>query len=180
VKKLEYWLVFLEDQVAYFNAATMREEGHLRVADEINVAFLKTDDAIAGPEIEKAVNVFVRDGAWPQKMGERKYHLLSLRAYAARQAILTVIFAKLDDDDPLVTAIRPQLHIKNPKLTKLLGPAIRAAMPDLDDKKRMIHWLFIDTWKKGGERNLDALTDTFLKTVLPSRASGQHTNTDST
>jgi hypothetical protein len=178
VTKLEYWLDFLEAQVEHFNAAIMREDGHLRVADEINTAFLKTDDAIVGPEIEKAVRAFIRDGAWPQKLGARKYRHLSFRANGARPALLTVILSKLDDDDPRVALIRPQLPgVDNPKL---VGPVIRAGMPDLDDKERMIPWLFIDTWKARGQAHLDALTNTFLKVVLPSRASGQHSNTDST
>jgi hypothetical protein len=163
VKQLWWWSQFLDAQAAYFNAATLREVGHLRVADEINVAFLKTDDVIALPEIEKAVNVFIRDGAWPQKLGERVYHHLSAhRAFLARKLILTVLLAMLDDGDPSAADIRGQLRfIGDPKPA---AARIRTEMPDLDDRKRMIHWLFIDMWNKHGKTFLDGLTDAFLKT----------------
>lgn len=170
VKQLQQWSDFLDAQMAHFDDGIMRESGGPHVAEEVNTAFLTTDEDLVRPAVEEAVKAFVRDGVWPQKMSKREYLHLIFRAYTARGAILIVLLAILDGS-PVAAAIRAALPAQFANLDpKPVAGAIRAQLPPLDDRERMIHWLFIESWNKGGKRFLEAMTNDFLKNVLPGRS----------
>jgi hypothetical protein len=42
------------------------------------------------------------------------------------------------------------------------GEAIKKQMPNLENRSRMIRWLFLDIWELGGKAFLSAMTDDFL------------------
>jgi hypothetical protein len=144
-KELRDWSDFLDTQMAHFEAEIIREKGHSHVADEINAAFLKTDDDLAREDVEAAVISFIRNGSWPQ-VHAREYLHLTLRAYAAGGTLLAIL-----GGHPL-------------------AQEIQAKMPKLDDRAHMIRWLFIECWNKGGKVLIAEMTDAFLQNVMSGRS----------
>ena len=140
VQQLRDWSDFLDAQMAHCEQGMIRKTGHSHVADEVNVAFLKTDENFAKPVVEAAVESFVRDNSWPP-LQRREYRHLQLRAHCARAAVLAVLAG---------------------------GPVaqmIQARMPDLADRDRMIRWLLIESWNVGGKAFIESTTDAFLKNL---------------
>jgi hypothetical protein len=147
-KELRDWSDFLDTQMAHFEEGIIREKGRSHVADEINAAFLKTDDDLARQDVEAAVISFIRNGSWPQVRAREYLHLM-LRAYAARGTLLEILG-------------------RHP-----LAQAIQATIPKLDDRAHMIRWLFIEHWNKGGKVLIAAMTDAFLQNVKSGQLHGK-------
>ncbi len=135
---------FLDAQMAIFEAGIVRELGHPFVADEVNTAFLQTDEDLIRPALKRAIEAFIKEGEWP-RLDHRHYLHLQFRAFTARSAVLAVL-----DGGPAAEAVQKQ-------------------MPNLEHRNRMIRWLFIDSWRLGGKAYLAAKTEAFLAQA----ASGQ-------
>jgi hypothetical protein len=134
---LEAWDNRLAAQNIYFNMCVAKKIGHTHVADEKNVAFLRTDQGLAKPAVEKAVAAFIREGSWPA-LTHREYFHLIVRIQLARK---------------VVAAIRqgsPQ------------GMVVKSQMPDLGNREHAIQWFLIDLWNLGGKAFLAAMARDFL------------------
>ena len=136
---LQKWDAFLAAQGTYFDACIVKLIGHPHVADEESVAFLQVDDKLAKPAVEKAAAAFIRDGTWPTLDYRECLHLI-LRAHVARATILAVLGGT------------PQ------------AMAIKAALPDLENRGAAIRWFLVDLWNVAGKPFLAGMADDFLKT----------------
>jgi hypothetical protein len=135
---LEAWDNRLAAQNIYFDLFLAKKIGHAHVADEKHVAFLRTDQGLAKPSVEKAVGVFIREGSWPALTQREHLHLI-VRIQLARK---------------VVAAIRegtPQ------------GMVVRSQMPDLVNREHAIRWFLVDLWNLGGKAFLAAMADDFSK-----------------
>jgi len=135
---LEAWDNRLAAQNVYFDLCITRETGHAHVAEEKDVAFLRVDQGLANPVIEKAVAVFIREGSWPALTHREHLHLI-VRIQLARK---------------IVAAIRqctPQ------------GMVVRSQMPDLTNRENAIRWFLLDLWNLGGKAFLAAMAPDFLE-----------------
>lgn len=133
---LEAWDNRLAAQNVYFGMCVAKTIGHAHVVDEKNVAFLRVDQGLAKPAIEKAVATFIREGAWPA-LAHREYLHLIIRIQLARK---------------VVTAIRegtPQ------------GMVVKSQMPDLGNREHAIQWFLVDLWNLGGKAFLGAMARDF-------------------
>jgi hypothetical protein len=134
---LEAWDNRLAAQNVYFDMCVAKHIGHGQVADEKNVAFLRVDQGLAKPAIEKAVAVFIRQGSWPALTHREHLHLI-VRIRLARK---------------VVAAIRqgtPQ------------GMIVKSQMPDLGNREHAIRWFLLDLWNLGGKAFLAAMACDFL------------------
>lgn len=102
---LRQWSDFLDAQIADLEAGVVRELGHSFIADEVNTAFLQTDEDLARPALKSAVEMFVTKGEWPP-LDYRHYLHLQLRAFAARGALLPLI-----DGTPPADALESKCRI---------------------------------------------------------------------
>src|SRR5215469_7373361 len=62
---LQSWDNRLAAQSVYFDMCVAKHLGHTHITDEKNIAFLRVDQGLAKPVIEKAVASFIREGSWP-------------------------------------------------------------------------------------------------------------------
>jgi hypothetical protein len=134
---LEAWDNRLTAQIVYFDMCVAKHIGHGYVADEKNVAFLRIDQGLAKPAIEKAVAAFIHEGSWPT-LTQREYLHLIVRIQLARK---------------VVAAIRqgtPQ------------GMVVKSLMPDLGNREHAIRWFLVDLWNLGGKAFLAAMARDFL------------------
>jgi hypothetical protein len=134
---LEAWDNRLAAQNIYFDTCVAKKIGHARIADEKNVAFLRIDQGLAKPAIEKAVTTFIREGSWPALTHREHLHLI-VRIQLARK---------------IVAAIRegtPQ------------GMVVKSQMPDLGNREHAIRWFFVDLWNLGGKAFLAAMARDLL------------------
>jgi hypothetical protein len=135
---LEGWDNRLAAQNAYFDICVAKHIGHVQVADEKNVAFLRVDQGLAKPVIEKAVAAFIREGSWPA-LTHREYLHLIVRIRLARKVLAAILQAT------------PQ------------GMVIKIQMPDLGNRERAIRWFLVELWNLGGKAFLAAMADDFSK-----------------
>ena len=63
---LEAWDNRLAAQNVHFDMCVAKHMGSGHVAGEKNVTFLRIDQGLAKPAIEKAVAAFIRDRRWPR------------------------------------------------------------------------------------------------------------------
>jgi hypothetical protein len=134
---LEAWDNRLAAQNVYFDMCVARHIGHGRIAGEKSVAFLRIDQGLAKPVIEKAVAAFIRDGSWPALTHRGHLHLI-VRIQLARK---------------VVAAIRqgtPQ------------GMIVKSLMPDLGNREQAIRWFLVDLWNLGGKAFLAAMARDLL------------------
>ena len=134
---LEAWDNRLTAQNVYFDMCVAKHIGHGHVADEKNVAFLRIDQGLAKPAIEKAVAAFIREGSWPA-LTHREYLHLIVRIQLARK---------------VVAAIRqgtPQ------------GMVVKSLMPDLGNREHAIRWFLVDLWNLAGKAFLAAMAGDLL------------------
>ena len=123
---LEAWDNRLAAQNVYFRYVRRQAHGHGHVAGEKDVAFLRIDQGLAKPAIEKAVAAFILDGSWPALTHREHLHLI-VRIQLARK---------------IVAAIRqgtPQ------------GMVVKSLMPDLGNREHAIRWFLVDLWNLGGK-----------------------------
>jgi hypothetical protein len=135
---LEAWDNRLAAQNVYFDMCVAKHIGRAHVADEKNVAFLRVDQGLAKPMIEKAVAAFIRDGSWPT-LTQREYLHLIVRIQLARK---------------VVVAIRqgtPQ------------GVVVKSLMPDLGNRETAIRWFLVDLWNFAGKAFLAAMARDLLE-----------------
>jgi hypothetical protein len=135
---LEAWDNRLAAQNVYFDMCVAKHIGHAHVVIEKNIAFLRVDQGLAKPAIEKAVAAFIREGSWPALTHREHLHLI-VRIQLARK---------------VVAAIRqgtPQ------------GMVVKSQMPDLANREHAIRWFLVDVWNLGGKAFLAALADDFSK-----------------
>ena len=135
---LEAWGNRLAAQNIYFNMCVAKKIGRAHVVDEKNVTFLRTDQGLARPSIEKAVAAFIREGSWPALTHREHLHLI-VRIQLARK---------------VVAAIRegtPQ------------GMVVKSQMPDLGNREHAIQWFLVDLWNLGGKAFLAAMAGDFLE-----------------
>jgi hypothetical protein len=135
---LEAWDNRLAAQNVYFDMCVAKHIGHAHFADEKNVAFLRVDQGLAKPAIEKAVAAFIREGSWPALTHREHLHLI-VRFQLARK---------------VVAAIRqgtPQ------------GIVLKSQMPDLGNREHAIRWFLVDLWNLGGKAFLAAMARDFLE-----------------
>jgi hypothetical protein len=133
---LEAWDNRLAAQNVYFDVCVAKHIGHTHIADQKNVAFLRVDQGLAKPTIEKAVAAFVREGSWPALTHREHLHLI-VRIQLARK---------------VVAAIRqgtPQ------------GMVVKSQMPDLGNREHAIRWFLVDLWNLGGKAFLAAMARDF-------------------
>lgn len=121
----------------------MELTGHAHIPDEINVAFLETDDDIAKETIERAVDGFIRDEMWPPLPYRECLHL-SLRTSAARAVIRDALGAT-------PTSAANQMIIER-------------SVPDLDDRDYAFRWFLVVLWNAFGKIFLVKMADDWLKT----------------
>jgi hypothetical protein len=156
---LEAWDNRLAAQNVYFDSCVARHIDHGHATDEKNVAFLRMDQGLAKPVIEKAVAAFIRDGSWPALTHREHLHLI-VRIRLARK---------------VVAAIRhgtPQ------------GMVIKSLMPDLGNREHAIQWFLMDLWNLGGKAFLAAMardllgkrTESFSDEKLSARAGQRVSN----
>ena len=134
---LEAWDNRLSAQNVYFDTCVAKRIGHGDVAGEKNVGFLRVDQGLAKPAIEKAVAAFIREGAWPSLTHREHLHLI-VRIRLARK---------------VVAAIRqgtPQ------------GMVVKSQMPDLGNREHAIRWFLVDLWNLGGKTFLAAMARDLL------------------
>ena len=135
---LEAWDNRLAAQNVYFDMCVAKHIGHGYVAGEKNVAFLRIDQGLAKPAIEKAVAAFIREGSWPALTHREHLHLI-VRIRLARK---------------VVAAIRqctPQ------------GMVVKSQMPDLGNREYAIRWFLVDLWNLAGKAFLAAMARDFLQ-----------------
>jgi hypothetical protein len=135
---LEAWDNRLAAQNVYFDMCVAKHIGHGHVADEGDVAFLRVDQGLAKPAIEKAVAAFIGEGAWPALTHREHLHLI-VRIQLARK---------------VVAAIRqgtPQ------------GMVVKTQMPDLGNREHAIRWFLVDLWNLGGKAFLVAMASDLSK-----------------
>jgi hypothetical protein len=140
---LESWDNRLAAQNVYFDMCVAKYIGHPHIADEKNVAFLRVDQGLAKPVIEKAIAAFICGGSWPVLAHRERLHLIA-RIQLARK---------------VVAAIRqgtPQ------------GMVIRSQMPDLGNREDAIRWFLIDLWDLGGKAFLAAMARDFSERRMES------------
>src|SRR4029434_2402387 len=135
---LEAWDNRLTAQNVYFDMCVAKHVGHGHVADEKNVAFLRIDQGLAKPAIEKAVAAFIREGSWPALTHRECLHLI-VRIQLARKVLVNII-----------QATPP-------------GMVIKSQMPDLGNREHAIWWFLVDLWNLGGKAFLAAMADDFSK-----------------
>ena len=134
---LEAWDNRLAAQNVYFDMCVAKHIGHGYVAGEKNVVFLRIDQGLAKPAIEKAVAAFILDRSWPALTHREHLHLI-VRIRLARK---------------VVAAIRqgtPQ------------GMVVKSLMPDLGNREHAIRWFLVDLWNLGGKAFLAAMARDFL------------------
>jgi hypothetical protein len=129
---LESWDNRLAAQNVYFEACVAKHIGHVHVVDEKNLAFLRVDQGLVKPSIEKAVTAFISKGAWPA-LTHREYLHLIVRIQLARKVLAAIL-----------QATPP-------------GMVIRSQMPDLQNREHTIRWLLVDLWNLGGKAFLAAM-----------------------
>jgi len=133
---LEAWDNRLTAQNVYFDMCVAKHIGHGHVAAEKNVAFLRIDQGLAKPAIEKAVAAFIREGSWPA-LTHREYLHLIVRIRLARK---------------VVAAIRQS----TPQ-----GMVVKSQMPDLGNREHAIRWFLVELWNLGGKAFLAAMARDF-------------------
>jgi hypothetical protein len=134
---LEAWDNRLAAQNIYFNMCVAKKIGVAQVAHEKNVAFLRIDQGLAKPAIEKAVAAFIREGSWPA-LTHREYQHLIVRIQLARKLTAAILQGT------------PQ------------GMVVKSQMPDLGNREHAIRWFLIDLWNLGGKAFLAAMARDFL------------------
>ena len=135
---LEAWDNRLAAQNVYFDRCVAKQVDHTQIADEKDVAFLRVDQGLAKPLIEKAVAAFIRDGFWPALTRREHLHLI-VRIRLARKVL---------------AAIRqgtPQ------------GMVVKSQMPDLTNRENAIRWFLLDLWNLAGKAFLAAMACDFLE-----------------
>ena len=135
---LEAWDNRLAAQSVYFDRCVARQNGHTQIADEKDVAFLRVDQGLAKPLIEKAVTAFIGDGSWPALTHREHLHLI-VRIRLARKVL---------------AAIRqgtPQ------------GMVVKSQMPELTNRENAIRWFLLDLWNLAGKAFLAAMASDFLE-----------------
>src|SRR4030095_125247 len=135
---LEAWANRLAAQNVYFDTCVARHIGHAHNADGKNVAFLRVDQGLAKPAIERAVTTFIREGSWPALTHRECLHLI-VRIQLARKVLGNII-----------EATPP-------------GMVIKSQMPDLGNREHAIWWFLVDLWNLGGKAFLAAMADDFSK-----------------
>ena len=134
---LEAWDNRLAAQNVYFDMCVAKQTGPPRVADEKNVAFLRVDQGLAKPAIEKAVGAFIREGSWPA-LTHREYLHLIVRVQLARKVV-----AAIRDGTPQ-------------------GMVVKSQMPDLANREHAISWFLVDLWNLAGKAFLAAMARDLL------------------
>jgi hypothetical protein len=133
---LEAWDNRLAAQNIYFDMCLAKKIGHPHVADEKNVAFLRIDQGLARPAIEKAVIAFIQDGSWPTLTHREHLHLI-VRIQLARKILAAILQAT------------PQ------------GMVVRSQLPDLGNREHTIRWFLVDLWNLAGKAFLAAMAHDF-------------------
>jgi hypothetical protein len=134
---LEAWDNRLTAQNVYFDMCVAKQIGHGHVVDEKNVAFLRIDQGLAKPAIEKAVAAFIREGSWPALTHREHLHLI-VRIQLARKVV-----AAIQQGTPQ-------------------GMIVKSQMPDLGNREHAIRWFLVDLWNLGGKAFLAAMAGDFL------------------
>jgi hypothetical protein len=134
---LEAWANRLAAQNIYFDMCVAKKIGHAHVADEKNVAFLRVDQGLAKPAIEKAVAAFISEGSWPALTHREHLHLI-VRIQLARKVLAAILQAT------------PQ------------GLVVKSQMPDLGNREHAIQWFLVDLWNLAGKAFLAAMARDFL------------------
>jgi hypothetical protein len=134
---LEAWDNRLAAQNVYFDTCVAKHAGHGHVTDAKNVAFLRIDQGLAKPAIEKAVAAFIREGFWPALTHREHLHLI-VRIQLARKVV-----AAIRQDTPQ-------------------GMVVKSLMPDLANREHAIRWFLVDLWNLGGKAFLAAMARDFL------------------
>ena len=135
---LEAWDNRLAAQNIYFNMCVAKKIGLAQVAHEKNVAFLRIDQGLAKPVIEKAVVAFIREGSWPT-LTHREYQHLIVRIQLARKLTAAILQGT------------PQ------------GMVVKSLMPDLGNREQAIRWFLLDLWNLAGKAFLAAMERDFLE-----------------
>ncbi|HJT46264.1 MAG TPA: hypothetical protein VJ721_08345, partial [Chthoniobacterales bacterium] len=130
------WDNRLAAQNIYFDMCVAKKMGHAHVGGEKGVAFLRTDQGLAKPSVERAVSTFIRDGSWPDLTHREHLHLI-VRIQLARKVI-----AAIRDGTPQ-------------------GMVVRSQMPDLENRENAIQWFLVDLWNLAGKAFLAAMARDF-------------------
>jgi len=134
---LEAWDNRLAAQNVYFDMCVAKDIGHGQVAGEKDVAFLRIDQGLAKPAIEKAVAAFIRDSFWPALTHREHLHLI-VRIRLARKVVAAIQHGT------------PQ------------GMVVKSLMPDLGNREHAIRWFLVDLWNLGGKAFLAAMARDFF------------------
>jgi hypothetical protein len=135
---LQAWDNRLAAQNVYFDMCVAKHTGHTHVFDEKDLAFLRVDQGLAKPAIEKIVTAFIREGSWPALTRRESLHLIA-RVLLARKVLAAILQAT------------PQ------------GIVVKSQMPDLGNREHAIRWFLVDLWNLGGKAFLAAMADDFSK-----------------
>jgi hypothetical protein len=135
---LQAWDNRLAAQNVYFEMCVAKHTGHAHAVDEKGIAFLRVDQELARPAIEKAVATFIREGFWPALTHRECLHLV-FRIYLARKVLAAVL-----------QATPP-------------GMVVKSQMPDLQNREHTIQWLLVDLWNWGGKAFLAAMAQDLPK-----------------
>jgi hypothetical protein len=134
---LQSWDNRLAAQNVYFDICIAKRIGHTHITDEKNVTFLRVNQGLAKPAVEKAVAAFIRQGSWPALTHRECLHLV-VRIQLARKVLASILQAT------------PQ------------GMVVKSQMPDLGNREHAIQWLLVDLWNLAGKAFLAAMAHDFL------------------
>jgi hypothetical protein len=133
---LQAWDNRLAAQNVYFDMCVAKHIGHTHVPDEKNIAFLRVDQGLAKPAVERAVTAFILEGSWPALTHRECLHLI-VRIQLARKVVAAILRGT------------PQ------------GMVVKSQMPDLRNRENAIRWFFVDLWNLGGKAFLAAMARDF-------------------
>ena len=134
---LQAWDNRLAAQNVYFDMCVAKHTGHTHIFDEKDLAFLRVDQGLAKPAIEKIVTAFIREGSWPALTRRESLHLIA-RVLLARKVLAAILQAT------------PQ------------GIVVKSQMPDLGNREHAIRWFLVDLWNLGGKAFLAAMAGDLL------------------
>ena len=135
---LEEWDNRLAAQNVYFDMCVAKHIGHAHITDAKDISFLRVDQGLVKPAIERSVAAFINTGCWPT-LTHREYLHLIVRVQLARKVLAAILQAT------------PQ------------GMIVKSQMPDLGNREHAIRWFFVELWNLGGKAFLCAMAADFSK-----------------
>ncbi len=140
---LQRWDDFIAAQMLAFDAAYLVKAGEPHVADPLRVAFLQVSDSLYQANVERAIDDFLVNDAWPIWLSLDELVNITHRAHFARSMLK--IMLGLQKGAPAVFV-----------------PAANFKIPCATDRPVFLRWLLVDTWRTFGQAWLASLAGSYL------------------